>query len=119
MSPRRRFTKEQQENILKARIKQARACARGNHHWWPDYGWDKQSQNRTGLPPQCWTIEQRHPMPDWDGESLICTGHKCNIRGNIKNISPKEQQNMKDIVKGFIENTIGFRKQALESEVKK
>ncbi len=119
MMPGRRFSREQQETIAKARLKQYKACARGNHHWWPDYGWDEKSQNRSGLKPQYWTVEQRFPMPDWDGVSLRCSARKCGVRGQMEDVTLKTQKRMREIVDGFIENTISTRRTYLaERQVK-
>ncbi len=117
--PGRRFTPEQQEAMAKAREKQHRACARGNHHWWPDYGWTEDSQNRTGLEPKYWTIEQRIPMPAWDGKSLCCSARKCGARGQMENVSKRTQKRMKSIVEGFIENTTSMRKKYLADQAPK
>lgn len=110
--PRRRFSKEQQESIAKARVRQKRACAKGNHHWWPEYGWDEESQ-RPPIEPQYWTVEQRFPMPDWDGKSLICSARKCGARSCMKNVPLKTQKRMRRIIKDFMENTISMRKNYL------
>ena len=107
--PRRRFSKEQLNAIAKARLKQKRACVRGNHNWWPDYGWEDKSQNRSGLPPKLWTVEQRFPMPDWDGCSLVCSARRCRIKGQMEDISPRKQKRMKEIVDSFIDNTVSLR----------
>ena len=105
---RRRFSQEQFEAISKARIIQSKACARGDHHWWPKYGWDEESQ-RKPIAPQYWTTAQRFPMPDWDGESLVCSAHRCNVKGSMKDVSSRTQKRMREIVDGFIENTISSR----------
>ena len=114
MPRRRRFTKKQQEAIAKARDKQQRACARGNHHWWPEYGWTEDSKNRSGLEPEYWNVEQRFPMPDWDGKSLICSAHKCRVRCEMKDVPSKKQKQMREIVGGFMENTAAMRKDYLD-----
>lgn len=112
----RRFSHEQREAIAKARAKQKQACARGNHHWWPEYGWTEDSQNRSGLEPKYWTIKQRFPMPDWDGKSLICSARKCKTRCQMKSVSLRTQKRMEEIVKSFMENTATMRKEYLAEQ---
>ena len=101
---RRRFTPEQRENILKAKEKQRRACARGNHWWYPDYSFEK------GRPiePKFWTVEERFPLIIWDGKSVICTS--CKVCGQMKNLSPKKQKKMQDIFDIFNDSALSLRK---------
>lgn len=105
----RRFSREQQEAIAKAREKQRRACARGNHHWWPEYGWDEESK-RMPIEPKYWSVEQRFPMPDWDGSSLICSARKCGAKSQMEDVPPRTQKRMREIVDVFVENTKSMRK---------
>ncbi len=117
--PGRRFSPKQIKAVAKARMKQKRACARGNHRWWPDYGWTEDSQNRSGLAPRYWTAKQRFPMPDWDGKSLMCSAHRCGAKCQMKDVPPKTRKQMREIVKGFIENTIATRKEYLTEKALK
>ena len=104
--PRRRFTPEQREAILKGREIRHRACARGNHWWYPDF----KHESIDLVEPQYRTLKQRFPMPLWDNETIVCTAHKCGKHGKMVDLTEKKQKKMRDIFEGFVENTKSMRK---------
>lgn len=112
--PRRRFTKEQRERISIARAKQQRACARGNHWWYPDFRFKTEERRR--VEPRFWTTNERYPMPIWDGETVVCSARKCGTHSEMSNLTLKKQKQMRDIFDGFVENTISMRKDREQSQ---
>lgn len=108
---RRRMTPKQREAVKKASEKQRQDCARGNHHWWPDHQCNFTSR---GIEPRNWSTEQRFPMPTWDKKTVICTG--CKRKGSIRDIEQSERKRVRDIFKGFVENTLNCR-ESRESEL--
>ena len=110
---RRRLTREQRANILAARAKQRRACARGNHWWNPDHHCNFKNPNR--VEPRFWSTNERYPMPTWDKKTVVCQA--CNVKGNLNDIPSKRQKIVKEMFNDFVECTISLRKRR-EQELK-